>query len=188
MFRFIAAALLMAAVLAAQAQVANPKVELKTTKGTVVIELYADKAPKSAANFLQYVKDGHYNGTIFHRVINGFVIQGGGFDARMTQKPTRAPIPNEASNGLKNERGTLAMARTMDPNSATSQFYINLSDNGGALNYAGPDRPGYAVFGKVVQGMDVVDVIAKVQTGNVGPYGNVPLEPVLIQGTKVVTP
>jgi cyclophilin family peptidyl-prolyl cis-trans isomerase len=121
-------------------------------------------------------------------VINGFVIQGGGFDAKMTQKPTRAPIPNEASNGLKNERGTLAMARTMDPNSATSQFYINLSDNGPALNYAGPDRPGYAVFGKVVQGMDVIDLIAKVQTGNVGSYRDVPAEPVLIEGAKLVTP
>jgi len=191
-FRFIAAALLTTAALAAQAQVTpqnpNPKVEFKTSKGTMVIELYADKAPKSVANFLQYVKDGHYNGTVFHRVISGFVIQGGGFDSKMTQKPTRAPIVNEAANGLHNERGTLAMARTMDPNSATSQFYVNLSDNGPALNYAGPDRPGYAVFGKVVQGMDVVDAIAKVRTGNVGPFRDVPVEPVAIETARVVAP
>jgi len=187
-FRYIAAALLVAVSLAAPAQPANPKVELKTNRGAIVIELYADKAPKSAANFLQYVKDGHYNGTVFHRVINGFVIQGGGFDARMTQKPTRAPIVNEASNGLHNERGTLAMARTMEPNSATSQFYINLSDNGQALNYAGPERPGYAVFGKVVQGMDVVDAIAKVQTGSSGPYRDVPVEPVVVETARLVTP
>jgi len=184
--RFIGAAVLAAAALSVQAQGANPKVQLKTTKGAIVVELFADKAPKSAANFLQYVKDGHYNGTIFHRVIAGFVIQGGGFDAKMVQKPTKAPIANEGGNGLHNERGTLAMARTMDPNSATAQFYINLSDNA-ALNYVSPERPGYAVFGKVVQGMDVVDAIAKVPTGTVSGYRDVPVEPVLIEAATVVS-
>ena len=163
-------------------------VRLHTNHGIIGIELDAEHAPKTVENFLQYVRTGHYNNTIFHRVINGFVIQGGGFDARMTQKPTRAPIVNEASNGLHNERGTLAMARTMEPNSATSQFYINLSDNGQALNYAGPERPGYAVFGKVVQGMDVVDAIAKVQTGSSGPYRDVPVEPVVVETARLVTP
>jgi len=160
-------------------------VEFKTTKGAIIIEVYSDKAPKSAANFLQYVKEGHYNGTVFHRVINGFVSQGGGFEPEMKQKPTRAPIENEASNGLRNERGTLAMARTMDPNSATSQFYINLSDNA-SLNYVGPQQPGYAVFGKVIKGMEVVDSIAKSPTGTVGPYRDVPKDPIVIQAATVL--
>lgn len=170
---------------AALAQTGNPRVEFKTNRGAIVIELFQDKAPKSAANFLQYVRDGHYKGTIFHRVISGFVIQGGGFDAKMTQKPTRAPIENEASNGLKNDRGTLAMARTQDPNSATAQFYINLSNND-PLNFGGPGRPGYAVFGRVVQGMDVVDSIAKSPTGTVGPFQDVPREPIVVESATVV--
>jgi peptidyl-prolyl cis-trans isomerase A (cyclophilin A) len=184
--RSFAAVLVLASAFAAQAQTANPQVELKTTRGAIVIELYADKAPKSTANFLQYVKAGHYKGTVFHRIINGFVIQGGGFDTTMNQKPTRAPIENEASNGLRNERGTLAMARTMDPNSATSQFYINLSDNA-ALNYASPDKPGYAVFGKVVQGMDVVDSIAKSPTSNSGSFRDVPREPIVMESATVLS-
>ncbi len=166
------------------AQTANPRVEFKTNRGAIVIEVFQDKSPKSAANFLQYVKDGHYKGTIFHRVIDGFVVQGGGFDAKMTQKSTRAPIANEASNGIKNDRGTLAMARTSDPNSATSQFYINLSNND-ALNFRGPGS-GYAVFGRVVQGMDVVDKIAKSPTGNVGPFQDVPREPIVVESAAVV--
>lgn len=164
----------------------NPRVELKTSRGSIVVEIYADKAPKSAANFLQYVKDGHYDGTIFHRVMNGFVIQTGGFDREMRQKPTRAPIANESSNGLKNDAGTLSMARTSDPNSATAQFYVNLVDNA-ALNYAGPDRPGYAVFGRVVSGMDVVEKIASVATTTVGPHQNVPREAVVIESARVIT-
>ena len=165
---------------------ANPRVELKTNRGTIVVELYADRAPKSAANFLQYVKEGHYNGTLFHRVVSGFVIQGGGFDRNMKQKPTHAPIVNEASSALKNDAGTLSMARTSDPNSATSQFYINLVDNS-SLNYAGAERPGYAVFGRVVSGMDVVEQIARVPTGSVGPDKDVPRESVVIESAKVVS-
>jgi cyclophilin family peptidyl-prolyl cis-trans isomerase len=176
-------ALLLAAPVLAQAQ--SPRVELKTNRGPIVIELFQDKAPKSVANFMQYARDGHYNGTIFHRVIDGFVVQGGGFDANMKQKPTRAPIENEGSNGLKNDRGTLAMARTQDPNSATSQFYINLSSNE-ALNAVG-GRAGYAVFGRVVQGMDIVDRIAKSPTGSAGPFQDVPREPIVIEAATVAT-
>lgn len=171
------------------ASAADPQVELKTTMGTIVLELYPDKAPKTVANFLQYVKDGHYNGTQFHRVIDGFMIQGGGFDAKFKEKPTRAPIPNEASNGLKNGRGTIAMARRPDPHSASAQFFINLKDND-FLNYREPTGRGwgYAVFGKVESGMDVVDKIAKVATGSVGPYQNVPREPVIIESASIVKP
>ena len=164
---------------------ANPAVEMKTNQGTIVVELYADKAPKSVANFLQYVKDGFYNGTVFHRVIDGFMIQGGGFTPAMKEKGTRAPIENEARNGLKNSVGTLAMARTGDPHSATAQFYINLVDNT-PLDYPSHDGWGYAVFGKVTQGLDVVQKIAKVKTGNAGPYQNVPSTPVVIESAKLL--
>ena len=168
-----------------QAFAANPMVELKTNLGEIVVELDADKAPKSAANFVQYVKDGHYNGTVFHRVIDGFMVQGGGFDARMAQKPTRAPIENEAKNGLKNLPGTLAMARTSDPHSASAQFFINLVPNT-FLDYPSRDGWGYAVFGKVVRGMDVVEKIAKVQTANAGMHQNVPVDPVTIESARVL--
>ena len=143
-----------------------PMILMKTSKGDIKIELFADKAPISVKNFLQYVDEKHYNGTIFHRVINGFMIQGGGFTASMAQKPTKAPIKNEATNGLKNKRGTIAMARTSDINSATSQFFINVADNG-FLDHQAPNPQGfgYCVFGKVVEGMDVVDQIKGVKTG-----------------------
>lgn len=157
------------------------KVRLDTSMGPIVLELDAAKAPKSVANFVDYVKAGHYNGTVFHRVIDGFMIQGGGMDAAMKEKPTRAPIPLESRNGLVNERGTVAMARTMDPNSATSQFFINLKDNSFLDQANSRDGNGYAVFGKVVSGMDVVDKIKAVPTGNNGPHQNVPLQPVVIK-------
>jgi cyclophilin family peptidyl-prolyl cis-trans isomerase len=164
----------------------EPKmIKLETTKGDIVIEVNETAAPVTSANFLKYVQDGFYDGTIFHRVIPDFMIQGGGFNPDMTQKPTRAPIINEAKNGLKNDRGTLAMARTNDPNSATAQFFINHINNG-FLNYSGPRNPGYAVFGKVIEGMDVVDEIAKVPTSSKGPYENVPVEPVIIKSAKIV--
>jgi len=160
---------------------------MRTSHGTVVLELYADKAPKSAANFIDYVKSGHFEGTVFHRVINGFMIQGGGFDASMQQKATRGPIENEAKNGLKNETGTLAMARTSNPHSATAQFFINLVDNR-FLDYPGGDGWGYAVFGRVSQGFDVVQKIAQVPTQTVGPYQNVPAQPVTIESVRVIEP
>ena len=158
------------------------KVKLTTSLGPITIELDDQKAPVSAANFLQYVDSGHYDGTIFHRVIDGFMIQGGGFTPDMTQKPTKAPIKNEAGNGLQNRRGTLAMARTSVVDSATAQFFINLTDND-FLNHGSRDF-GYAVFGRVVDGMDVVDAIAKVPTGRKGAYEGVPSEPVVIQSVK----
>ena len=158
---------------------AQSKVQLKTSMGDIVIELNDAKAPKSAANFLQYVRDKHYDGTVFHRVIDGFMIQGGGRDANMSEKATRAPIPLEASNGLKNDRGTIAMARTGNPNSATSQFFINVVNND-MLNAPKPDGHGYAVFGKVIKGMDVVDKIRAVATGNRGMHQNVPTTAVTI--------
>jgi len=166
----------------------NPQVELKTTQGTILVELYADKAPKTVANFLQYVKEGHYNGTTFHRVIEGFMIQGGGFERDMREKPTRAPIENEAGNGLKNLTGTLAMARTPNPHSASAQFFINLKDND-FLDYREPTPRGYgyAVFGKVARGTDVVARIAKVGTGNVGQHQNVPREPIVIESATLVS-
>ncbi len=157
------------------------KVKLATSMGDIVIELDAAKAPKSAANFLQYAKDGHFNGTVFHRVIDNFMIQGGGMLPDLTQKPTRAPIPLESKNGLLNTRGTVAMARTGDPNSATSQFFINLKDNAFLNASESRDGNGYAVFGKVVAGMDVVDKIRAVPTGNKGPHQNVPVEPIIIK-------
>nr|WP_235835273.1 peptidylprolyl isomerase [Albitalea terrae] len=161
------------------------KVKLDTSLGDIVIELDAAKAPKSVDNFVKYVKAGHYNGTVFHRVISNFMIQGGGMTPDLKEKPTRAPIPLEARNGLNNERGTVAMARTNDPNSATSQFFINVKDND-FLNAANSrDGNGYAVFGKVVSGMDVVDKIRNVQTTNVGPYSDVPATPVIIKKATV---
>jgi peptidyl-prolyl cis-trans isomerase B (cyclophilin B) len=161
---------------------AHPQVELHITgHGTITIELDADKAPKSAENFLAYVKKGHYDGTIFHRIIDGFMIQGGGFAPGMSQKPTDAPIHNEANNGLKNNKYTLAMARTQDPHSASAQFFINVADNG-FLNHTAPSIQGwgYAVFGKVVAGTEVVDKLAKVQTGRKGYHDDVPLQDVVI--------
>jgi peptidyl-prolyl cis-trans isomerase A (cyclophilin A) len=161
-----------------------PRVVLATSEGNITLELDAQKAPKTVDNFLQYVRAGFYSGTIFHRVIDGFMIQGGGFTADMKQKPTRAPIPLESQNGLKNDRGTIAMARTGDPNSATAQFFINVVDNP-RLNHPNPDGHGYAVFGRVVDGMDVVDRIRAAAVGNSGPLGNVPLKPITIRAATV---
>ena len=161
------------------AQAPNPRVKLATSMGDIVIELDAAKAPKTVENFLQYVADKHYDGTVFHRVIGNFMIQGGGFTADMQQKPTRAPIPIESRNGLRNDRGTIAMARTSNPNSATAQFFINVVDNAG-LNAPSPDGYGYTVFGKVVAGMDVVDKIRGVPVGDRGMHQNVPATPVTI--------
>ncbi len=166
---------------------AAPRVAFETSKGRIVLELSPDKAPKSVANFLQYVKAGHYNGVIFHRVIDGFMIQGGGFTADMTQKPAQAPIQNEADNGLRNDRGTIAMARTGDPHSASAQFFINTVNNDG-LNHKSktPQGWGYTVFGKVVEGMDVVDAIAKVPTGMKKGFADVPVQPVTITKATVL--
>ncbi len=164
---------------------ANPQVEMKTSLGTLTIELYADKAPKTVENFLQYARDGFFDGTVFHRVIPGFMIQGGGMSPELKEKPTRPPVQNEAKNGLKNETGTIAMARTSDPHSASAQFFINLKDNA-FLDYPGRDGWGYAVFGKVVQGFDVVEKIARVPTGNAGFHQNVPTKPVLIEAARVL--
>jgi len=180
------AAALASAPLGAQAQqAAAPRVQLKTGMGTIVLELNEAKAPKTVANFLQYVREKHYDGTIFHRVMDGFMIQGGGFDANMQQKATRAPIALEADNGLKNDRGTIAMARTANPNSATAQFFINVVDNAG-LNAPKPDGHGYAVFGRVVEGMEVVDKIRAVPTGNRAGHQNVPKDNVLIESASVL--
>ena len=162
------------------------KATIETSKGTITLELNEEKAPATVANFVQYAKDGHYDGTIFHRVIDGFMIQGGGFTSDMNQKPTRAPIRNEAMNGLKNKRGTIAMARTMVVDSATSQFFINLVDND-FLDFQNPSPQGfgYAVFGEVTDGMAVVDAIAKVKTGFAGPHQNVPEEAIVIRKVTV---
>jgi peptidyl-prolyl cis-trans isomerase A (cyclophilin A)/peptidyl-prolyl cis-trans isomerase B (cyclophilin B) len=171
---------------------ADPQVDLRTSLGTIRLELYPAKAPKTVENFLQYVREGQYNGTVFHRVIDGFMIQGGGFDAKFSQKKTRAPIANEAQagikGGLKNDVGTIAMARTADPNSATAQFFINVGDNS-FLNWGDPrsDGNGYAVFGKVVSGLDVMNQIAKLPTGSGGPFPrDVPKTPVIIESVTVV--
>ncbi|MET3378507.1 peptidyl-prolyl cis-trans isomerase A (cyclophilin A) [Variovorax paradoxus] len=180
----LAAALTFAATGYAQTAAA-PRVKLATSAGDIVVELDAAKAPKSVENFLQYVKDKHYDGTVFHRVIDGFMIQGGGFTADLQQKPTRAPIPLEASNGLKNDKYTIAMARTGNPNSATSQFFINVKNND-SLNAPNPDGYGYTVFGKVVAGTDVVDKIRAVATGNKGGMQNVPLEAVTIKSATLL--
>jgi len=164
---------------------ADPQVDVRTSMGNIRLELYPAKAPKSVENFLQYVRDGHYNGTIFHRVIPNFMIQGGGMTPNMAQKATRPPIPIESKNGLKNDVGTLAMARTSDPNSATAQFFINVGKND-FLNYPGQDGNGYTVFGKVVEGMDVVNKIVAVPTGNQGMHQNVPRTPVVIESMTLV--
>ncbi len=162
-------------------------VDLETSLGTIRVELDAEKAPKSAANFAEYVRNGHYDGTVFHRVINGFMVQGGGFAPGMKQKSVGAPITNEADNGLKNRHYTLAMARTSDPHSATAQFFINTTDNG-FLDHKAPNAQGwgYAVFGKVVSGTEVVDAIEGVRTGSRGGHGDVPVEDVLILSAKLV--
>jgi len=174
------------AVVAAPAAVdPTPHVSLKTNMGEIVLELNQEKAPASVANFLQYVKSGYYKGTIFHRVIDGFMIQGGGFDKNMKQKATKAPIKNEAQNGLQNVTYSIAMARTGDPHSATSQFFINVSNNG-ALDYPGRDGFGYTVFGKVVSGMDVVDKIKAVAVADKGPHQNVPVTPVVIESATLL--
>ena len=164
-----------------------PSVLLKTNHGDITLELDAVKAPKSVANFLAYVKSGHYDGTIFHRVIDNFMIQGGGMTAGMKQKSTLDQIENEANNGLKHDRGTIAMARTSDPHSATAQFFINVNDND-FLNHTAPTPQGwgYAVFGKVTNGMDVVDKIKKVKTGNAGYHQDVPTEDVVIEKASVI--
>jgi peptidyl-prolyl cis-trans isomerase B (cyclophilin B) len=185
-------ALLCCAALAASpigASAADPRVELRTNKGTIVLELHPAQAPRTVANFLQYVKDGHYNGTLFHRVIDGFMIQGGGFDQQFQQKLTRPNIHNEADNGLKNLAGTIAMARTPGAHTASSQFFINLKDNA-FLDFRSRDDAGYgyAVFGKVVSGMDVVERIAKAPTGNKGPHANVPLDPVVLESAVLLNP
>jgi len=165
----------------------HSKVKLSTSLGDIVIQLEDEKAPVSAANFLAYVKQGFYAGTIFHRVIPGFMAQGGGFDTSFNQKATNAPIKNEADNGLKNKRGTLAMARTNDPNSATAQFFINYKDNS-FLDHTSPTPSGwgYAVFGEVVEGMDVVDSMAKQATGNRGPHQDVPNTDIVIDKAEVI--
>lgn len=165
----------------------SPRVKLETSMGDIVIELDAAKAPKTAANFVDYVKDGFYNGTVFHRVMDGFMIQGGGFEPGLKQKPTKAPIDNEANNGLKNDKYTIAMARTNDPHSATAQFFINVADND-FLNHTAPTPNGwgYAVFGKVVSGTEVVDKIKGVKTGNSGFHQNVPTQDVIINKAVIV--
>ena len=161
-------------------------VELKTNHGTIKIELNAEKAPKSVANFLAYVKSGHYDNTVFHRVIDGFMIQGGGFEPGMSQKPTGANVENEANNGLKNVKGSVAMARTNDPHSATAQFFINVSDND-FLNFSSPTPQGwgYTVFGQVTEGLDVIEKIRKVKTGSKGGHQDVPVDDVIIEKATV---
>ena len=162
-------------------------VQLETTAGTIRVELDDEKAPVTVANFLDYVNKGHYDGTVFHRVIKGFMVQGGGFEAGMKQKPTGASITNEAKNGLKNKHYTLAMARTSDPHSASAQFFINTTDNTFLDNDRAQDGWGYAVFGKVVEGTDVVDAIDKVRTGRKGSHDDVPLEDVRIERASEVS-
>lgn len=161
---------------------------LHTSMGDIKLELNKEKAPVTVENFVGYVNDGHYNGTVFHRVIDGFMIQGGGFDKDMQQKPTKEPIKNEANNGLKNDAGTIAMARTQEPHSASAQFFINVKSND-FLNFSGETMQGwgYAVFGKVVDGMDVVEQIKSVKTGRHGFHQDVPMEPVIIETAEVVT-
>ena len=165
-----------------------PVVELDTNMGAIVIELNEEKAPKTVENFLNYVKSGQYDGTIFHRIIDGFMIQGGGMDAEMNEKPTNAPVENEADNGLKNDKGTIAMARTQDPHSATSQFFLNVKDND-FLNHTGKNMQGwgYTVFGKVTSGMDVIEKMRGVPTGRFGMHADVPKEPVVINSATIIT-
>lgn len=180
----VTVALALASGLAA-AQGAAPRVRLATSAGDIVLQLEPAKAPRTVENFVQYVRDGHYDGTVFHRVIDGFMIQGGGYTPDLREKATRAPIALEAGNGLRNDSGTIAMARTANPNSATSQFFINLKDNP-SLNAPQPDGYGYTVFGRVVQGQDVVDRIRSVPTGNRGGHQNVPLAPITINAATVL--
>jgi cyclophilin family peptidyl-prolyl cis-trans isomerase len=184
--------LVLSAAAASPAAVSASQVDVKTSLGTFRLELYPSKAPKTVANFLQYVREHHYDGTIFHRVIDGFMIQGGGFDQSYDQKPTRAPVPNEAragvEAGLRNDAGTIAMARTANPNSATAQFFVNVADNA-FLNWGDPrgDGNGYAVFGKVISGFDVVIKIAKVPTGRGGPFASdVPRDAIVIESMTMV--
>jgi len=165
---------------------ASPSVEIETSHGKIVLVLHRENAPKTVANFLEYARDGFYNGTIFHRVIPGFMIQGGGFTPDMAQKATRNPVENEARSGLKNKRGSIAMARTNAPHSATAQFFINLVDNAN-LDYPSPDGWGYAVFGEVTEGLDVVDQIAAVETGNRAGHGDVPRQPVIIKIVRIIS-
>ena len=193
LYRFLQPLVMISAAAASSGAIAaDPQVDVRTSAGVIRLELYPAKAPKSVENFLQYVRDGHYNGTVFHRVISGFMIQGGGFDSSFRQKPTRSPIRNEAEQGvkagLKNDVGTIAMARTADPHSATAQFFINVSDNG-FLNWGDPrgDGNGYAVFGKVVSGLDVVMKIAGTPTGAGGPFPrDVPRSAIVIESMTVV--
>ena len=182
----LALTLILSSLLSQQVLAANPQITIKTNHGNILIEVYPDKAPKTVANFLSYAKDGFYNKTIFHRVIDNFMIQGGGFTASMVEKLTKAPIINEADNGLLNETGTLAMARTNDPNSATSQFFINLRDNH-FLDYQlpQPDAMGYCVFGRVLTGMDVVREIAVTPTTYINGYQNVPKAPIIIEEINI---
>lgn len=181
------APLLVALLLAPAALAANPKVELKTTLGAIVIELYPENAPKTVENFLQYVKDRFYDGTIFHRVIPGFMVQGGGFTPNLQQKTTRPAIRSEAGNGLRNAIGTVAMARTADPHSATAQFFINVSEND-FLDFKSPDDKGYGytVFARVTSGMDVVQKILQVPTATTGPHQNVPRQPIVIERARLL--
>lgn len=179
--------ILFACLFSLAAQAADPRVEIKTSLGTMIVELNPEKAPKTVENFLAYTKDGYYDGTIFHRVIDGFMVQGGGFTADMSEKGSkRAPIQNEAKNGLKNERGSISMARTSAPHSASSQFFINLVNNNN-LDYPSFDGWGYAVFGKVIDGLPVLDKIARVSTANSGGHQNVPTTPVVIESVRLIT-
>ena len=187
LLRLVGSSLLAIAVVA-PAAAQNPgttQVQFQTTLGPFVLELYPQKAPKTVQNFVQYVKDKHFDGTVFHRVIDGFMVQGGGFKADLNQKPTRAPIPLEIDRSLKNDRGTVAMARTGNPNSATSQFFINLVDNP-MLNAPQPDGYGYAVFGKVISGMETIDAMRSVATRNQGGHQNVPAIPITINAATVL--
>jgi peptidyl-prolyl cis-trans isomerase B (cyclophilin B) len=189
MIRFFPISLFVLALLTGSASAGEaPKVRLVTSMGDIVLALDADKAPKTVDNFLGYVKNGFYDGTIFHRVIDGFMIQGGGFDGNFAKKTTQSPILNEADNGLKNDRGSIAMARTGDPHSATAQFFINVKDNSN-LNHTSksPRGWGYAVFGRVVEGMEVVDRIRVVPTTTRGYYRDVPVDPVIIESAVVET-
>jgi cyclophilin family peptidyl-prolyl cis-trans isomerase len=187
-FRSLSGTLCLWLGLASMALAANPVVEMTTSMGVIKAELYADKAPKTVENFMQYVKDRFYDGTVLHRVIPGFMVQGGGFTPDLEQKKTRDPIANEAQNGLKNVTGTLAMARTPHPHSATAQFFVNVADNE-FLNFTGPTQQGfgYCVFGRVTQGMDIVNKIVAVPTGNRGPHQNVPVKPIVIQSVRIVS-
>ncbi len=182
---FAGVALSGAALAAPTAPVTTPQVEIKTSMGDIVVELNAEKAPKSVDNFLTYVKAGFYKGTIFHRVIDGFMIQGGGFDEKLQQKKTNKPVPIESQNGLTNDTYTIAMARSGDPNSATSQFFINV-DNNAALNYPGRDGFGYTVFGKVIKGQEVVNKIKAVLVDDKGIFQNIPVVPVVIKSATIL--